>query len=113
MGDKALYNSTTLFIRGFRHTAPFSRLLRHAGDTEDVFSNPPPPPPGVLMGEDTDENVTKGKAEGNATKHNRNDMEITGIKEEYTNIIFSVSFGLYYVGESLQVSIIHHLAKDH
>ena len=22
----------------FRHTAPFSRLLQHAGDTEDVFS---------------------------------------------------------------------------
>ena len=28
----------TLFIRLFRETAPFSRLLRHAGDTEDVFS---------------------------------------------------------------------------
>ena len=27
-----------LFIRWFRHTAPFSRLLRHTGDTEDVFS---------------------------------------------------------------------------
>ena len=24
--------------RWFRHTAPFIRLLRHAGDTEDVFS---------------------------------------------------------------------------
>ena len=31
-------HGTTLFIRWFRHTAPFSRLLRHAGDTEDVFS---------------------------------------------------------------------------
>ena len=31
-------HGTTLFIRGFRHTAPFSRLLRHAGGTEDVFS---------------------------------------------------------------------------
>ena len=30
-------HGTTLFIRWFRHTAPFSRLLRHAGDTEDVF----------------------------------------------------------------------------
>ena len=27
-------HGTTLFIRWFRHTAPFSRLLRHAGDTE-------------------------------------------------------------------------------
>ena len=26
-----------LFIRWFQHTAPFSRLLRHVGDTEDVF----------------------------------------------------------------------------
>ena len=25
------------FIRLFRETAPFSRLLRHAGDTEDTF----------------------------------------------------------------------------
>ena len=33
-----------------RHTAQFSRLLRHAGDTEDVFSNYPPP--GILMGVD-------------------------------------------------------------
>ena len=34
------YTDTGLhfFIRWFRHTAPFSRLLRHAGDTEDVFS---------------------------------------------------------------------------
>ena len=31
-------HGTTLFIRWFRHTAPFSRLLRHAWDTEDVFS---------------------------------------------------------------------------
>ena len=29
-------HGTTLFIRWFRHTAPFSRLLRHTGDTEDV-----------------------------------------------------------------------------
>ena len=36
---------TTLFTRWFRHTAPFSRLLRHAGDTEDVFSTYTP---GVL-----------------------------------------------------------------
>ena len=28
----------TLFIRWFRHTAPFSCLLQHAGDMEDVFS---------------------------------------------------------------------------
>ena len=27
-------HGTTLFIRWFLHTAPFSRLLRHAGDTE-------------------------------------------------------------------------------
>ena len=32
------WHGTTLFIRWFRHTAPYSRLLRHAGDTEDVFS---------------------------------------------------------------------------
>ena len=32
-------NGTTLFIRWFRHPPPpFSRLLRHAGDTEDVLS---------------------------------------------------------------------------
>ena len=31
-------HETTLFKRWFRHTAPFSRLLRHARDTEDVFS---------------------------------------------------------------------------
>ena len=31
-------HGTTLFIRWFRHTAPLSRILRHAGDTEDVFS---------------------------------------------------------------------------
>ena len=31
-------HGTTLFIRWFRHTAPFNRLLRHAGDTEIVFS---------------------------------------------------------------------------
>ena len=31
-------HGTTLFIRGFRHTAPIRCLLRHAGDTEDVFS---------------------------------------------------------------------------
>ena len=30
-------HGTTLFIRWFRHTAPFSRLLQHAGDTEDVY----------------------------------------------------------------------------
>ena len=35
---------TNLFIRWFRHTAPISRLLRHAGDTEDTFSTQPPPP---------------------------------------------------------------------
>ena len=40
-----------LFIRWFRHTAPFSRLLRHAGDTEDVFSTwPLPPPPASSRG---------------------------------------------------------------
>ena len=32
---------TTLYIRWFRHTAPFSRLLRHAGDTEEIFSTWP------------------------------------------------------------------------
>ena len=31
-------HGTTLFIGWIRHTTPFSRLLRHAGDTEDVFS---------------------------------------------------------------------------
>ena len=31
-------HGTTLFIRWIQHTAPFSRLLRHAGDTEYVFS---------------------------------------------------------------------------
>ena len=31
-------HGTTLFIRLFRETAPFSRLLRHARDTEDTFS---------------------------------------------------------------------------
>ena len=35
-------HGTTLFIRVFRHTAQFSRLLRHAGDTEDVFSTSTP-----------------------------------------------------------------------
>ena len=40
-------HGTTLFIRRFRHIAPFSRLLRHAGDTEDVFSTLTP---GVLTG---------------------------------------------------------------
>ena len=30
-------NRTILFIRWFQHTAPFSRLLRHAGDMEEVF----------------------------------------------------------------------------
>ena len=30
-------HGTTLFIRWFRHTAPFSRLSRHAGDTKDIF----------------------------------------------------------------------------
>ena len=29
-------HATTLFIRWFRHIAPFSRLLRHPGDTENV-----------------------------------------------------------------------------
>ena len=28
-------HGTTLFIRRFRHTAPFSRLWRHDGDTKD------------------------------------------------------------------------------
>ena len=32
-------HGATLFIRLFRETAPFSRFLRHAGDTEDVFSS--------------------------------------------------------------------------
>ena len=41
---------TTLFIRWFRHAAPFSRLLRQAGDTEDVFSTQPPPPPASSRG---------------------------------------------------------------
>ena len=31
-------HGTTLLIRWFRHTAPISRLLQYAGDTEDVFS---------------------------------------------------------------------------
>ena len=31
-------HGTTLFIRWFRQTAPFSRLLRHDGDKEDVYS---------------------------------------------------------------------------
>ena len=31
-------HGTTLFIRLFRETAQFSRLLWHAGDTEGVFS---------------------------------------------------------------------------
>ena len=35
-------HGTTLFIRWFQHTAPFSRLLRHAGDTEDVISTSTP-----------------------------------------------------------------------
>ena len=30
-------HGTTLFIRWFRHTALFSRLLRHAGDMEDLL----------------------------------------------------------------------------
>ena len=30
----------SLFIRLFRKTAPFSRLLRHAGDTKDTFISP-------------------------------------------------------------------------
>ena len=30
-------------LRWFGHTALFSRLLRHAGYTEDVFSHTPPP----------------------------------------------------------------------
>ena len=32
------WHGTTLFIQLFRETAPFSRLLRHAGDGEVVFS---------------------------------------------------------------------------
>ena len=39
------------FIRLFREYVPFSRLLRHTGDTEDTFSNNPPPPGGVLTGD--------------------------------------------------------------
>ena len=31
-------HAATLFMRWFRHIVQFSRLLRHAGDTEDVFS---------------------------------------------------------------------------
>ena len=31
-------HGTTLFIRWFRHSAQFSRLLRHSWDTEDTFS---------------------------------------------------------------------------
>ena len=41
----------TLFTRLFRETAPFSRLLRHAGDTEGHFLDLTPPLPGVLTGE--------------------------------------------------------------
>ena len=33
------WHGATLFVRLFRETAPFSRLLRHAGDTDDVFSS--------------------------------------------------------------------------
>ena len=40
-------HGTNLFIQWFRHTAPISRLSRHAGDTEDVFSSWTP---GVLTG---------------------------------------------------------------
>ena len=40
-------HGATLFIRLFRHTAPLSHLLRHAGDTEDVISTKTP---GVLTG---------------------------------------------------------------
>ena len=40
-------HGTTLFIRWFRHTAQFSCLSRHAGDTEEVFSTETP---GVLTG---------------------------------------------------------------
>ena len=41
-------HGVTLFIRLFRETAPCSRLLRHAGESLDVFSSKPPPasPPG-------------------------------------------------------------------
>ena len=35
-------HGTTLFIWWFWHTAPFSRLLPHAGDTEEVFLTKPP-----------------------------------------------------------------------
>ena len=35
-------HGTILLIRWFRHTTPFSRLLRHAWDTEDVFSTKTP-----------------------------------------------------------------------
>ena len=38
-------------IRLFLETAPFSRLLRHAGDTEDTFSTKPPGSPrGIHVG---------------------------------------------------------------
>ena len=36
--NEPVQTPTTLFIRWFQHIAPFSRLLRHAGDTEDTFS---------------------------------------------------------------------------
>ena len=43
---------TPLTFRLLRKTAPLSRLLRHAGDTENKFSTcpPTPPPPRVLTG---------------------------------------------------------------
>ena len=44
-------HGTILLIRWFRHTAPFSRLLRYAGDTEDVLSTLTP---GVLTGVEFD-----------------------------------------------------------
>ena len=45
----------TLFIRLFRETAPFSHLLRHAGDTEDTFSTKPPGPHGDQSGKNISE----------------------------------------------------------
>ena len=40
-------HGTNLFIRRFRHPAPISRLLRHAGDTEDTFVKEPSEMSGV------------------------------------------------------------------
>ena len=42
MPFQAPTQNNPFYIRLFRETALFSRLLRHAGDTEDTFSTPPP-----------------------------------------------------------------------